>query len=155
MVVPASEITFGAAQWSRRAETALGRVPGAADMLADWRAGVVAGNHCLWTIQVNGEARGALVWEVEHLPGRGSALTVLSAACDPVPGVCMAMVIARAFEGLAEKTGVPVLRFITRRPGLRRQMQRAGFVTREIEDQGAMRWTMEKELRRGQQQQQQ
>lgn len=124
------------------------RVPGASEMLDGWRSGVKAGDHCLWTIQIDGKARGALVWEVEHLPGRGRALTVLSAACEAVPGVCMASVIARAFEGIAEKTGVPVLRFFTRRPGLRRKMEGRGFVT--INANETIGWLMQRELNHGQ-----
>lgn len=120
-------MTFSAAQWSRRAEADLGRVPGAAGMLADWRAGVETGRLCLWTIETSAGTRGAIVWGVEYLPGKGSALTVFAASCGASEGLSVADAIAAAFDRLARDAGIPVLRFITRRPGLRRRMERHGF----------------------------
>lgn len=146
-------MNFSAAQWSRRAETALARVPGAAGMLADWRAGVETGRLCLWTIETSAGTRGALVWGVEYLPGKGSALTVFAASCGASEGLSVADAIAAAFDRLAREAGIPVLRFITRRPGLRRRMERHGFKT--INDRARQGCLMQREMDNGQQQQQQ
>lgn len=142
------KVTFGAARWSRRVEQVLSRIPGSAEFMADWREGVTSGRLALWSVQIDGEPQGGLVWDVEA----DGALTVLAMACDGSHGAAVASEVARVFEGMAKLTGAPRLRFWTRRPGLRRMMQGQGYINRETRC-GPM-WKLEKETPHGQQQQQ-
>ncbi|WP_106163686.1 hypothetical protein [Tritonibacter scottomollicae] len=117
--------------------------------MADWRDGVTSGRLALWSVQIDGEPQGALVWDVEA----DGALTVLAMACDGSRGAAVASEVARVFEGMAKLTGARCLRFWTRRPGLRRMMQGQGYINRETR-RGPV-WMMERETPHGQQQQQQ
>ncbi|MCG7626490.1 hypothetical protein MHM88_01630 [Epibacterium sp. MM17-32] len=139
------KVTFGAARWSRRVERVLARVPGSAEFMADWRDGVTSGRLALWSVQIDGEPLGGLVWDVEA----DGALTVLAMACDGSPGAAVASEVARVFEGMAKLTGARRLRFWTRRPGLRRVMEGQGYINRETRP-GPM-WKLEKDMRHGQQ----
>lgn len=138
-----AKVTFDAARWSRRIEQTLSRVPGAGAFMADWRAGVLSGRLSLWVVKIDGEPQGALVWDVEP----GPALTVLALACEGHSGACVASEVARVFDGMARLTGAECLRFWTRRPGLRRIMERRGFINRKI-GPGPV-WMMEREIAHG------
>lgn len=138
------KVTFSSARWSRRIETILGGIPDAADNLADWKAGVLSGRLALWSVELDGEAQGALVWEVERT-AKGHGLALLGLGCSAASGASVAVSALTAFEGMARLTNACFLAFTTRRPGLRRLMQRRGFKTTKTEMIGSgHRWEMKR-----------
>lgn len=143
-------MNFNAARWSRRIEKLLGAIPGAGEFMDDWRQGVLSGRLSLWSVAVGGADCGALIWEVER-EGSGHGLTVLALACEGAGRADVASEVVRVFDGLGRLCGASWLRFWTRRPGLRRIMQRAGFRTREISEADGLAWMMERSLAHGQQ----
>lgn len=130
MGIVAPLIRFELAAWEPRVSDDLRLMRDVTERdLAIYQASVVSGAFKLFRVLADESFAGWVIWSIDHEPD-GFTLVCNAAAVLPVAGADVAVAIFDAFEVMGRETGARALRFWTTRPGLRRKMEKRGFLTR-------------------------
>lgn len=127
MASDAPVITFEPAEWSDDTRDDLARIAShdGRDLIV-FRTLIARGDMDLMDVLADGKRIGCLVWSICAEMGR-NVLVVNACAARPVAGVSVAETVHESFRAFAGAIGCRKVRCWTKRPGLVRVLERAGY----------------------------